>query len=118
MYRQKWGSKYGAKKTEYNGIQYHSKKEAGYAAELELRLKSGDIKSWERQIKIPFDINGHHITTYYCDFLIHHNDGTKEYVEIKGKFLLNMDVFRIKRKLMEAIFLHENKDSRYTIIVV
>jgi len=116
MFRVSYGSKYGNIRAEHNGIQYHSKKEAAYAAGLDLRVKAGDIKSWERQIKISFDINGFHICNYYCDFLIHHNDDSDEYIEIKGKFLLNMDVFRIKRKLMEAIFLVEHPNARYTII--
>ena len=61
-----------------------SKKEAQYAAELDLRIKAKDIRSWERQVKIPIEVNGNHICNYYIDFVVTHNDGEKEYVEVKG----------------------------------
>ena len=112
MYRQRWGSKYGAKRTEHNGIQYHSKKEAGYAVELDLRLKAGDIKGWERQVKIPLDVNGYHIANYMIDFVITHNDGVKEYVEVKG---FETEVWRLKWKLFEALY-GDNIDTRLTIV--
>lgn len=112
MFRQRWGSKYGAKRTEHNGIQYHSKKEAGYAAELDLRLKAKDIESWARQVKIPLDVNGYHITNYMIDFVITHNDGVKEYVEVKG---FETEVWRLKWKLFEALY-GDNIDTRLTIV--
>jgi len=45
MYYVKRQNKYNAKSTEYGGLIYHSKKEAGYAQELDLRIKAKDIKS-------------------------------------------------------------------------
>lgn len=108
--------KYGNRPQEYNGISYHSKKEADYAARLDLEKRAGEIKSWERQFKIDLRVNGYHITNYYCDFLVHHNDGRKELIEVKGRFLLNNPVFVLKRKLVEAVFLNENKDFSYTIV--
>lgn len=90
-----------------------SKFEAGYAAELDLRLKAGDIKAWERQFKISLDVNGRHICNYYCDFRILHNDGTYELVETKG---VETETYRLKRKLLEAVWLPENLDHSYTVI--
>lgn len=101
MFRQRYGSKYGAKKTDYNGIQYHSKKEAGYAAELDLRIKANDIKSWTRQECIRLDVNGFHICNYYIDFVVTHNDGSLEYVEVKG---FETEVWRLKWKLFESLY--------------
>ena len=100
MYRVNFGNKYHAKRQEYNGILYDSKLEAGYAAELDLRVKAGDIKRWERQVKISLDINGYHISNYYCDFLLFHNDGTKEYVECKG---MELEPWKTKWKIFEAL---------------
>lgn len=100
-FRVRWGSKYGSLSSVYNGRQYHSKKEAQYAAELDQRKKSGDIKDWEPQVKIDLSVNGYHIANYYIDFLVHHNDGTKEYVEVKG---FETEVWRLKWKLFEAIY--------------
>jgi len=110
---QKRGNKYHAVSSIYNGSVYQSKKEAAYAQELDLRLRAKDIKKWERQVKISIDINGFHICNYYVDFLITHNDKSKEMVEIKG---FETDVFRIKRKLVEAVFLTAHKEYNYTII--
>ncbi len=101
MYRVRYGSKYGAERQLYNGCTYHSKKEAGYAAELDLRKKAGDIKDWSRQVKISLDVNGHHITNYFVDFMIEHNDTSIEYVEVKG---FSTDVWRLKWALFEALF--------------
>lgn len=94
------GNKYHNISSTYDGIQYHSKKEAGYAAELNLRKKAGDIKDWERQVPLSLDVNGFHICNYYIDFIVHHNDGLLEYVEIKG---FETDVWRLKFKLAEAL---------------
>lgn len=101
MWYQKRGSKYGAKSTEYEGNVYHSKKEAGYAKELDLRVRAKDIKGWRRQVKIPLDVNGYHICNYYIDFIIEHNDGTLEYTEVKG---FETDTWRMKWKLFEALY--------------
>jgi len=101
MWNQRKGNKYGAKSTIYNNIAYHSKKEAGYAQELDLRLKAKDIKGWNRQKKISLDVNGYHICNYYVDFEVLHNDGTKEWVEVKG---FETEVWRLKWKLCEALF--------------
>ncbi len=112
MFRQRYGSKYGASKSQYNGITYHSKKEAGYAAELDLRVISRDIKSWERQIKIDISVNGYHICNYYIDFVIIHNDCSVEYVEVKG---FETEVWRLKWKLFEALY---SKIPNVTLTVV
>lgn len=101
MFRLRRASKYAAVNSEHNGIQYHSKKEASYAAELDLRLKANDIKSWERQVKISLDVNGFHICNYYIDFVITHLDDSLEYVEVKG---FETDVWRMKWKLFEALY--------------
>lgn len=112
-WKQERGSKYGAKSTVYDGIAYHSKKEAGYAAELDLRKKGGDIKDWKRQVRISLDVNGHHICNYYVDFEIEHNNGDRELVEVKG---FQTEIFRLKRKLFEATYLKDNPEVAYTMI--
>lgn len=116
MYYQKSGNKYHSKSTEYNGIVYHSKLEAAYAQELDLRIKAKDIKSWERQTKLDLRVNDIHITNYYIDFVIHHNDDSREFVEIKG-FVTS--TWRLKWSLFEAVFDKEFKkhpDDCMTVI--
>ena len=93
--------KYHNHSTTYNGHTYHSKLEANYAVELDFRLKAGDIKGWERQVKLDLKVNGYHISNYYIDFIIQHNNGVYEFTEIKG---MEMDLWKMKWKILEATF--------------
>jgi hypothetical protein len=58
MYWQKRTSKYGAKSATYNGHTYHSMREANYAADLDLRVRAGELKEWRRQVPIDLIVNG------------------------------------------------------------
>lgn len=111
-YFQQRGNKYGAKSTIYNDQVYHSKLEAGYAADLDLLLRAREIKKWERQVRISLDVNGYHICNYYIDFVITHKDDTIEYVEVKG---LETEVWRLKWKLFEA-FYGDKEGVKLTVI--
>lgn len=73
-------SKYGAVKTEYraaNGVtrKYDSKREAAYAAELDLRQKAGEVVWWLAQI--PFLLPGG--VRLVVDFMV------EEWVESQGQ---------------------------------
>lgn len=105
-------NKYNAKSTEYNGAVYHLKMEAGYAEELDWRLKAKEITKWERQVRIPLDVNGKHICNYYIDFKVYYPDDTTEYVEVKG---FETEVWRLKWKLFEALY-GENETIKLTIV--
>ena len=107
------GNKYGAKKTLYNGYTYDSKKEAGYAAELDLRKRAKDIKDWDRQFQVELRANGILICKHKIDFRILHNDNSYELVEIKG-FATHDWIMR--RKLLEAIWLPEHLEYTYTVV--
>lgn len=114
MYRQTSRfNKYGNVKQTYDGFNYQSKAEADYAMELDLRLKAKDIKFWERQYKVSIEHNGKLICNYYVDFLIQHNDDSYELVEIKGA---ETSTWRLKKKLLEIIWLPEHPDFIYTVI--
>ena len=93
--------KYHNHSTTYNGHTYHSKLEANYAAELDLRVRAGDIKSWERQVKLDLKVNGYHINNYYIDFVIKHNSGAYEFLEIKG---MELEPWKTNWKILEATF--------------
>ncbi len=92
-------TKYRNIRTEYRGVKYASRREADYAAELDLRLRAGDIKGWRRQVRIPLHVHGKHIADYICDFEIQHKNGELEYAEVKGHAT---DTFLLKWKLFEA----------------
>lgn len=109
MYLQKRGNKYRAKTSIYNDTYYHSKLEAAYAQELDMRVYAKDIKGWKRQIRIPLEVNGVKIGTYIIDFVIEHNDGELEYIECKG---FETDTWKMKWKLATALY----PDRKWTII--
>ena len=131
MYNVSRLNKYGAIKQVYNGISYHSKLEARYAQELDLRVKAKDILKWERQVKIEINfkkvnnnwvltdesgmslkaknIEFRHFRNYFMDFVVYHNDGSIEYVEVKG---LETEIWKMKFFLTELIF-----DNHPTIIL-
>lgn len=98
-------NKFGAKSQTYNGSFYHSTGERDYAVELDLRVKAKDIKSWRRQVKIDLSVKGKHITNYFMDFEITHNDGSIELVEYKGAETM---AWRQKYQLLLAL-----KDELY-----
>ena len=94
----KWTS---AKKCDYNNYTYDSKFEAQHAADLDLLVKAGEIKSYEKQVNLDLIVNGYLVCQYRIDFIVHHNDGTLEYVETKG---YPTPTWRLKYKLFEALF--------------
>ncbi|HEY6436557.1 MAG TPA: DUF1064 domain-containing protein [Ignavibacteriaceae bacterium] len=112
MFRVNYDSKYRAKSIVYNGIQYHSKREAAYAAELELRVKGKDIRAWDRQVKIDLSFNGKHIANYYIDFVLYHMDGLVEYVEVKG---FETPEWKLKWKMFEALY-GDKPNTRLTVV--
>lgn len=114
-----------------------SKKEAGYAKELDYRLLAKDIKAWYKQVVISFDVtmkglliarstnpllpkvkdqNFFHICKYYVDFMIVHNDKTLELVEIKSFITMTKD-WKLKRTLLEATWLRTHQDRIFYTVM-
>lgn len=83
-----------------DGIRYDSGFEANYGNELFLRKKAKDIKDYETHKRLPLIVNNHHIADYLIDFVIHHNDGTIEYAETKGRI---SEGWSLKWKILEAM---------------
>lgn len=95
--------KYGNVPTEYRGGRFQSKKEARKAMELDMMKKGKAIKDWKPQHRLSLDVNGVHIANYYVDFMITHNDGSIEYLEIKS-YITKTPVWRLKWKLSQALY--------------
>lgn len=99
---------YKTRQNKYGNIKqngFDSKKESAYAQELDLRIKAKDIKGYQTQVKIElFGENKTRVCNYYIDFVIDHNDGSLEYVEIKG---FQTPIWRLKWKLFEDKFGHD-----------
>jgi len=107
--------KFNASTTSYNGYNYMSKKEAGYAMELDYRVKAGEIKSWTRQHKFELMVEGVMVCKYYIDFRAELTDGSVEYIEVKG---FETDLWRLKWKITEATFHHLSKGEKAKLILV
>ena len=100
-YFKRQGNKFNAKSQTYNGRNYHSKKEADYAMELDWLKKAKQIKTITPQFKISLDINGVHIANYFMDFKVDLPDGRIEMHEVKG---FETDVWRMKWRLAKALY--------------
>lgn len=99
-------SKFGAKKTEYNGKMYSSKREAARAMELSLLERSGRIQSLREQVVYVLApscvVQGRKRPPirYIADF-VYIQDGTEITEDCKG---MRTDVYRIKRHLMKSVY--------------
>ena len=101
-------SKYNSKKTIVDGITFDSKKEATRYSELKLLKMSGEIKSFTLQptfllLKGYRRSDGKKIRdiTYRADFFVNYPDGHGEVEDVKSLGTIT-EVFKIKRKLLEA----------------
>lgn len=99
-------NKYNAVKQTYKGYSYHSQAESRYAMYLDSLLKKKEIKGWQKQKKIElYGENKSKICNYYIDFVVEHNDGKTEYVEVKG---METATWRLKWKLFKDKFGKDN----------
>ena len=84
-------SKYLSHKTVVDGITFDSKDEAKYYEALKMRKYRGEIYNFELQPKFvlreAFEKFGkkYRAFTYTPDFAVYHNDGSVEYVDVKGQ---------------------------------
>jgi len=102
-------NKYRNTKKSVDGLSFDSTKEAEYYTQLKLLKKSKEITKFERQVKMPIEVNGVHIAYYVLDFKVYYPDGNIRYVDVKGKDKksgkwITTDVFKLKKKLVEAIY--------------
>lgn len=114
-YLSRYGSKYGNKKTEYNGRSYDSKYEAGVAQELDLRLKAGEFVKIEPQYRIKLyvylpDGKRADLFTYICDFRCERPDGSYLLVEAKGHVT---ETYRTKKKILDLVWLKDHLDHEF-----
>ena len=83
-------SKYLSHKTVIDGITFDSKDESKYYESLKIRKYRGEIENFELQPKFTLipgfkkDGKTYRAMTYTPDFTIYHNDGSVEYVDVKG----------------------------------
>jgi hypothetical protein len=109
-------SKYYNKKETIDGITFDSKKEAAYYQELKLRHQAKDIMDYKLQPEFELqpalkarDGKKHRAIKYRADFLIVHNDGTLEAIDVKG---YKTPEFKLKEKMFAA----KHPDIKLTIV--
>lgn len=105
--------KYNAKRTNIDGFNFASRKEACYYIYLLIEQKNGRIQSFKLQPKFTLlpafkkinPISGREKSfqalSYVADFEILHNNGYLEIVDVKGVLT---EVFEMKRKIFEEKF--------------
>ena len=100
-------SKYGNKKVIVDGYKFDSKVEADYYYRLKIEKMKGLIKDFKVHptfvVQESFKIKGKNIQqiTYTPDFQVIKNDGTIDYIDIKGA--IKTAEFRIKEKLFKKL---------------
>ena len=94
-------SKYGAKRTEVDGIVFASRSEARRYQELRLLQAAGEISGLELQVKYPLVVNGVKVADYVCDFRYYEDEGDTLIVEDRKG--MRTPVYKLKAKLMRAV---------------
>jgi hypothetical protein len=102
-------SKFNNRKSLIDGHTFDSIKEGEFYGSLKLKKQAGLIKDFQMQVQYDIIVNNIHIAYYYLDFLIENNDGSFEYIDIKGKDkksnkFIKTSVFAIKKRLVEALY--------------
>lgn len=99
-------SKYGAVKTQLDGHKFDSKMEAEFYAELQIRMKAGEIADIILQPR--YELEPRHIlrrtevvnpVDYISDFEVHYHDGSVEVIDVKGR---PTPEFSLKAKLFKS----------------
>ena len=106
-------NKYNAKKTEFMGYKFDSKWEAERYGQLASMQMAGVVEDLERQVIFDIIVNDHKICKYIADFvyILTHENGKKEKIIEDAKGVQTTD-FKIKKKLMKAVFDIEIKISK------
>ena len=110
-------NKFGAVRTEIDGISFASKAEAKYYSKLKLLERAGEISHLELQPKFPIVVDGAQVRftsasgkkkrpsnrpmSYFADFQYRDKDGNRHVVDVKGA---DTKASQIKRCLVEHIY--------------
>ena len=96
-------SKYGAVRTEVDGISFASKREANRYMQLTILQRAKQISDLKLQVKCPISINGIYVFSLVMDFVYWDRKNPDVpilvYEDCKG---YRTDVYKLKRKCFEA----------------
>lgn len=102
--KEKKPSKFRNKKTEVEGIKFDSLKEANRFRFLNQAQIEGRIKGLKLQHRFEFVVNGERVCSYIADFTYTSNEVGFIVEDVKSEFTRRQPVYRIKKKLMKAVF--------------
>lgn len=92
--------KYNARKVEYDGMMFDSKKEMQRYSELKLLETAGEISQLELQPSFEIVVNGQRICKYRADFR-YIEFGRPIVEDVKG---FKTPVYKLKAKLFKALY--------------
>lgn len=95
--------KFGAIRTEIDGIKFDSKKESKRYQELLWLQKTGEVLFFLRQV--PFHLPGN--VKYLCDFVVFWKNGDITFEDVKG---MKTPMYSLKKKQVEALYPIEIKE--------
>ena len=99
----KRGNKYGAVRTEVDGVVFASKAEARRYGELKLLERAGTIRELVLQPEYSLAVKGNTIGKYIADFVYIDNETGKRIVEdVKGRTATMTPLYRWKKRHMRA----------------
>jgi len=96
-------NKFHAKKTEVDGITFYSKREATRYQDLRAMQQHGLISDLVLQPRFPLIVNDVKVGTYIADFQ-YVEDGKKIIEDVKAPHLRKHMYYRLKNRLMRAIY--------------
>lgn len=99
-------NKYGAVRTEVDGISFASKAEAKHYSVLKLRERAGEITHLQLQRRFDLIVEGKKVGVYIADFVYHDealadSRGTIQIIDVKG---VSTPLFKFKARVFEAIY--------------
>lgn len=98
-FKRRWG-KYNAKKTWADNVLFDSKLEAGIYEQLKMLQQAGELSDLELQREFVINVNQKQVCIYIADFVFKVRDKT---IIADAKGVLT-DVFKLKWKLMQAVY--------------
>lgn len=94
-------SKFGAVRTEVDGVTFASKAEARRYGELKLLWKAGTLATLELQPSFDLIVSGVKVGRYVADFSYHKPDGELVVEDVKG---MPTPVYKLKKRLVAALY--------------
>ena len=92
-------NKYGAVRTEVDGVVFASRAEARHYDRLKILERAGEITDLELQPRFDLHVNGVNVGFYKADFRFVDRDGQTVVQDVKG---VKTPVYRLKKKMLKA----------------